>query len=129
MLRLSCTLPPAVFVYLRICIFVFVYLCMRHLVKPVLISLDQELSENIGFVWSKTSYSGDVTMRDERTNDKRTREDRATKPLDAGRLSFAKISKQQSWHCFLYDSKKQGQIIFLIIINDKQYFSLSTHAQ
>ena len=45
--------------YLCICVFVFVYLCMRHSVISVLISLDQELSENIWFVWSKTSYSGD----------------------------------------------------------------------
>ena len=28
-------------------------------------------------------------MRDGRTNERRTREDRATQPLDAGRLSFA----------------------------------------
>ena len=34
---------------------------MRHLVISVLIYLDQELSENVWFVWSKTSYSGDVT--------------------------------------------------------------------
>ena len=74
--------------YLCICVFVFVYLCRRHLVISVLISLDQELSENVWFVWSKTPYSGDVTMRDGR---RRTREDRATQPLDAGRLSFAKI--------------------------------------
>ena len=53
-------------------------------------ALDQELSENVWFVWSKTSYSGDVTMRDGRT-DERTREDRATQPFDAGRLSFAII--------------------------------------
>ena len=45
--------------YLCICVFVFVYLCMRHLVISVLISLDQVLSENIWFVWSKPSYSGD----------------------------------------------------------------------
>ena len=45
--------------YLCICVFVFVYLCMRHLEISVLISLDQELSENTCFVWSKTSYSGD----------------------------------------------------------------------
>ena len=32
----------------------------------VLISLDQELSENVWFVWLKTSYSGDVTMRDDK---------------------------------------------------------------
>ena len=44
-------------------------------------------------LWSKTSNSGDVTMRDGRT-DGRTREDNATQPLDAGRLSFAKILSQ-----------------------------------
>ena len=32
---------------------------MKHLVISVLIPLDQELSENVRFVWSKTSYSGD----------------------------------------------------------------------
>ena len=61
MLGLSGTLSYAVFVYLCICVFVFVYLSMRHLVISVLISWDQELSENIWFVWPKTSYSGDVT--------------------------------------------------------------------
>ena len=54
--------------YLCICVFVFVYLCRRHLVISVLISLDQELSENVWFVWAKTSYSGDVTIWDGRTN-------------------------------------------------------------
>ena len=67
MLGLSGTLSYAVFVYF---VFVFLYLCvrhmgmyfcMRHLVISVLISLDQELSQNIWFVWPKTSYSGDVT--------------------------------------------------------------------
>ena len=47
--------------HLCICVFVFVYLSMRHLIISVLISLDQELSENICFVWFKTSYIGDVT--------------------------------------------------------------------
>ena len=40
--------------------------------------------------------SGDVTdagRTDERTNKRRTREDRATQPLDAGRLSFAIFSE------------------------------------
>ena len=41
-------------------------------------------------------------MRDERMNKRRTREDRATQPLDAGRLSFA-IQKLD------LDSHKQGQ--------------------
>ena len=35
---------------------VFVYLCMKHFIMSVLISVDQELSENVWFVWSKTSY-------------------------------------------------------------------------
>ena len=63
MLGLSGTSSYAVFVYLCICIcvFVFVYLCMRHLVISVLIFLGQELSENVWFVWPKTSDSGDVT--------------------------------------------------------------------
>ena len=34
---------------------------MRTLVMSVLITLDQELSENIWVVWSKTSFIGDVT--------------------------------------------------------------------
>ena len=48
--------------YLCICVFVFVYLCMRHLVISVLIFLEQELSENVWFVWSKTSQSGKVEV-------------------------------------------------------------------
>ena len=59
MLGLYGTLSYAVCVYLCICVSVFVYLCMRHLVISVLISLDQALSENIWFVWSKSSFSGD----------------------------------------------------------------------
>ena len=75
--------------YLCICVFVFVYFCMRHLVISVLISLDQELSENIWFVWPKTSYSGDVTVRDGRTNKQTTSEDRATQLLICEALSLA----------------------------------------
>ena len=59
MLGLSGTLSYARFVYLCICVFVFVYLCMRHFGISVQISLDLELSENIWFVWSKTSYCGE----------------------------------------------------------------------
>ena len=67
--------------YLCICVFLFVYLCIRHLVISVLISLDQELSENIWFVWPKTSYSGENVgchACGQRTTDGRTEcEDRA----------------------------------------------------
>ena len=62
---------------------------MRHLVISVLISWDQELSENIWFVWLRTSHSGDVTDagRDKQT----TSEDRATQLLICEALSLATI--------------------------------------
>ena len=73
--------------FLCICICVFV---QKTLGNISFISFDQELSKNVWFVWSKTSYSssalGDVTMRDGQTDGRRTKEDRATQPLDAGRL-------------------------------------------
>ena len=58
------------------------------MVISIFITLNQELSENVWFVWSKKWINEDVTMRDGRTNEQ-TREDKATQPLDAGRLSFA----------------------------------------
>ena len=58
MLGLSGNLSYAGSVYLCICVFVFVYLCMRHLGISVQMSSDLELSENVWFVWSKTSLSG-----------------------------------------------------------------------
>ena len=61
--------------YVCICVFVYLYLCMRHLIISVLISLDQELSENVWFVWSKPSYSRDnwrcYRQTDGRTTKKR----------------------------------------------------------
>ena len=64
----------AVCVYLCICVSVFVYLCMRHLVMLGFISLDQELSENVWFVMYSLNHhtveiTGDVTEAG-RTNDK-----------------------------------------------------------
>ena len=55
---------------------------------------DHNLTENIWFVWSRTSYSGDKRRCHRcgtygHTDDKQTREDRATQPMDAGWLSFA----------------------------------------
>ena len=41
---------------------------------------DHILTENIWFVWSETSYSGDERRCNERTNT----EDRATQPMEAG---------------------------------------------
>ena len=60
---------------------------MRHLIISALISLDQELSENIWFVWSKTSYSGDVTDAGQRQTT--TSEDTATQLLICETLSLA----------------------------------------
>ena len=68
---------------------------VRHLVISVLISLDQELSENVWFVWSEMSNSGDKWRCHDAgrtTNEQQTREDSATQPLDAGRLRFVKKS-------------------------------------
>ena len=47
--------------------------------------LQRTKKENVWFVWSKTSYSGDK-WRCYRcgTDDDRTREDRATQQMDAG---------------------------------------------
>ena len=56
---LSAPLTNAVFAYLCICVFVFVYLQVRHPGTLFLRSWYHHLSENIWFVWSKTSYSGD----------------------------------------------------------------------
>ena len=58
-----------------------------------------KLLENIWCVWSKTSYSGDKWRcyrcgTDERTNDeRRTREDSATQPMDAGSWVSQKKSR------------------------------------
>ena len=59
MLGITATLTQAIFAYLCICVFVFVYLQVRHPGTLFLRSLYHHLSENIWFVWSKTSYSGD----------------------------------------------------------------------
>ena len=62
------------------------------MVISVLISLDQELSENIWFVWLKTSYSGDVTDAGRRRRTT-TSEDRATQLLICEALSLAIIEQ------------------------------------
>ena len=51
---------------------------------------DHILTENLWFVWSKTSYSGDERRCHQagQTNDKRTREDRATQPLGCWKAEF-----------------------------------------
>ena len=61
------------------------------LVISFLISLDQELLENIWFVCSKSSYSGEKKRchRAGRwTANKQTRKDCASQSIEAGRLSF-----------------------------------------
>ena len=50
-------------------------------------SPDDKLSENIWFVWFKTSYDGDVTME---TNKQTTiSENSASQQIDQGLLTFA----------------------------------------
>ena len=93
MLGLSGTLSCALFVYLCICVFVFVYLCIRHLVISVLISLDQALSENIWFVWSKSSFSGDKKGCDARG---RRTDGRTTECEDRARILETEFAKRES---------------------------------
>ena len=84
---LSLSLSSSLYLYLSL--FVSLYLSLILLTH----CQDHILTENIWFVWSWTSYSGDKWRCYRcgtygRTN-KRTREDRATQPMDAGWLSFA----------------------------------------
>ena len=51
-----------------------------------------ELSENVWFVWSKTSYSGDVTDAGQITS-----KDRATQLLSCEKLSLAILCSFVSW--------------------------------
>ena len=84
--------------YLRICVFVFVYLQVRHPGTLFLRSLYHHLSENIWFVWSKTSYSGDKRRcyqagrtTNERTNERTNKQQWKIGLLSlwaVGRLSF-----------------------------------------
>ena len=89
----SATLTNAVFAYLCICVFVFVYLQVRHPGTLFLRSLYHHLSENIWFVWSKTSYSGDKRRcyQAGQTNKQMTMEDRATQPLGCWKAEFRNI--------------------------------------
>ena len=84
--------------YLCICVFVFVYLQVRHPGTLFLRSLYHHLSENIWFVWSKTSYSGDKRRCHQagRPNDRTTTtmEDRATQPLGCWKAEFRNKKKQ-----------------------------------
>ena len=81
MLGLSGTLSYAVYVSLCLCVFVFVYLCMRHLGISVQISFDLELSENVWFVWSKTSLKWYFGHGDKQTNEQ-PGEPRASLPVE-----------------------------------------------
>ena len=76
--------------YLCICVCVFVYETLGNI---SLISLDQELSENIWFLWSKTSYiveiSGDVTTAGRMDTRTTTRKYSATQLLISEKLSLA----------------------------------------
>ena len=88
---LSLSLSSSLTLYLSLCVCLSLYLSSMLLTH----CQDHILTENIWFVWSRTADSGDKWRcyrcgTDGRTNDdKRTREDRATQPMDAGWLSFA----------------------------------------
>ena len=72
--------------YLYLCIFICVF------VQETLgnISLGPRAFRKCMFVWSKTSYSGDMwRCHHAGRTDEQTRKDNATQPLDAGRRSFA----------------------------------------
>ena len=62
-------------------------------------------------------------MRDERTNERQTREDRATQPMDAGWLSFA-ISVYE-----IQQLKKKHNLFWvrLISANQQKHLSVSMH--
>ena len=102
---LSAPLTNAVFAYLCICVFVFVYLQVRHPGTLFLRSLYHHLSENIWFVWSKTSYSGDKRRcyQAGQTNERRQQWKIGLLSLWAvGRLSFAiSTSLISQWGGFL----------------------------
>ena len=90
---LSAPLTNAVFAYLCICVFVFVYLQVRHPGTLFLSSLYHHLSENIWFVWSKTSYSGDKRRcyQAGRTTTNKQWKIELLSLWAVGRLSFANI--------------------------------------
>ena len=91
---------PATLSKLYFCfyVFVFVYLQVRHSKTLFLRSLYHHLSENIWFVWSKTSYSGDrrrchqAGRTNKRTNEQTNKQQWKIELLSlwaVGRLSFA----------------------------------------
>ena len=87
MLGLSGTLSYAVFAYLCICVCVFVHKTLGNISFDI---LGPRAFRKCMFVWSKTSYSGDMwRCHHAGRTEKHTRKDNATQPLDAGRRSFA----------------------------------------
>ena len=58
---------------------------------------DHILTENIWFVWSETSYSGDERRCDGCGTTMTNIEDRATQPIGSWRLSFAKTRNTMFW--------------------------------
>ena len=77
-----------------VCVSLSLYLSFCMSSSQSLSSPDDELSENIWFVWSRTSYSEDKWRchhADGRTNKRTTSEYRATQSMDSVRLSFAII--------------------------------------
>ena len=83
------------------------------------------LTENIWFVWSETSYSGDErrcyrcgTMNNERTNI----EDRATQPMEAGGW-VSQYMSDSAWKSTFLNWRSSKKFI----IEWVAYFDISTH--
>jgi len=108
-----------------ICVFVFVYLQGRHMGTLFFRFLHHHLSENIWFVWSKTSYSGGKRrcyQAGQTTNERQTTmEDSATQPLGCWKAEFRndvffKVSMQNhsrtSKTCFTLGEDIQTRITF-----------------
>ena len=80
-----------VFVFVCVCVCVSLSLSFRNSRSWSLSSPDDKVSENIWFVWSRTSHGGDKWRchHGDRRTDNRTSEYRATLSMDTVRLSFA----------------------------------------
>ena len=95
---MSCLSATLAKLYFCIYVFVFVYLQVRHPKTLFLRSSYHHLSENIWFVWSKTSYSGDRRrcFQAGQTNKQTTMEDRATQPLGCWKAELRNIAHVMS---------------------------------
>ena len=75
---------------------------------------DYILTENIRFVWSKRSYCGDFISErgnvDMQDDNRRTSEDRATQPMDAGGIVSQCLQIDAHLFVFIVNSKLWSQL-------------------